>query len=328
MARVRVFLFTYNRHNLLPRALDSLINQTFKNWVCELHNDYPDDLFPKELASNYRDSRIKVINHKSNLGGTASFNLAFEKTNIEYVSILEDDNWWEPNFLEEMLKVMDKHPSISMAWSNMKCWKENTDGSWSETGSNTGDKVSSDLVFYNKLEIKQLHGAIHSNGAMLLRTNFSEKYIIPNSTWFDVIESIRERTFDYPIVFVNKILANFSLTLNTHRTKDLSKWNAWQIMLCGSFLNFKSLNKADIDTFWNSDKATRLKNSHHYFIAALFYPKVRQVIKYAPLKNWIFFLAYYIKHPFLLLKTISNIRRNTVLKNFIDIKTQEQLQSI
>ena len=328
MAEVKVFLFTYNRHDLLPRALKSLIDQTFTDWECELHNDLPNDTFPEELVKKYNDPRIKVINHKFNMGGTASFNLAFKRTAEEFVSILEDDNWWEPSFLKEMLKIMLENPSVTMSWSNMKVWQENGDGSWSDMNFNISNNIESELIFYNDFSIEQLHGAVHSNGAMLLRTNSSEKYIIPNSTWFDVIESVRERAFDYPIVFVNKVLANFSLTLNTHRTKDLSIWNAWQVMLCGSFLNFKLASKIDIRKFWNDNQACKIKNSHHYFIAACYYPNVRKVIMYAPIKNWLFFIAYYAKHPLLVIKTLKKIKENNELKEFIDKNTKDKLQSI
>lgn len=47
MAICRVYLCTYRRNNLLSRALNSLLAQTFKDWVCELHNDDPEDSFPE-----------------------------------------------------------------------------------------------------------------------------------------------------------------------------------------------------------------------------------------------------------------------------------------
>ena len=50
MAKVRVYLLTYRRNHLLPRALKSLLAQSFTDWVCELHNDDPADLFPARLA--------------------------------------------------------------------------------------------------------------------------------------------------------------------------------------------------------------------------------------------------------------------------------------
>src|ERR1700739_258820 len=40
-AQVRVFVPTYRRPKLLPRALDSLLAQTFTEWECEVHNDDP-----------------------------------------------------------------------------------------------------------------------------------------------------------------------------------------------------------------------------------------------------------------------------------------------
>ena len=43
MTAIRVYLLTCRRPELLRRALRSLVAQTFTDWVCEVHNDAPDD---------------------------------------------------------------------------------------------------------------------------------------------------------------------------------------------------------------------------------------------------------------------------------------------
>ena len=49
---MRVYLPTCRRPQLLPRALTSLRAQTCPDWVCELHNDAPDDPGPARLVAD------------------------------------------------------------------------------------------------------------------------------------------------------------------------------------------------------------------------------------------------------------------------------------
>ena len=60
MARLRIFLLTYRRPHLLRRALNSLLEQSMTDWVCELHNDAPDDDSPRTLLDELapKDPRI------------------------------------------------------------------------------------------------------------------------------------------------------------------------------------------------------------------------------------------------------------------------------
>jgi len=57
--------------------------------------------------------------HGNKLGAVATFNLAFEDVEEQFVSILEDDNWWEPDFLRTMLDAMERNPQVNVAWANM-----------------------------------------------------------------------------------------------------------------------------------------------------------------------------------------------------------------
>ena len=113
---VRVFVPTYRRSRLLARALDSLRAQTMLRWVCDIHNDDPSDSGPQELVQHLDDPRIRLIVHQANLGATATFNLFYRATAEPYYALLEDDNWWAPTFLEQLLKAMEQYPSLPLAW--------------------------------------------------------------------------------------------------------------------------------------------------------------------------------------------------------------------
>lgn len=235
MPRCLVHLFTYKRNSLLTRAVQSLLNQSFSDWICEVHNDCPNDNFPGNYIASLKDKRLFVNNHKTNLGPTASFNLAFKNTDSAYVSILEDDNWWESDFLQEMINLMDNNPKINVAWSNMNLWEENTGNQWKNTGKTIWPSTSGTTIFEWPVN-KHAIGALHSNGSMLFRGKNASNYVIPEKTLFNAVELIRERSFDHPILLNYKPLANFSLTIDTSRSNNPYPWITTQIMMLASFI--------------------------------------------------------------------------------------------
>jgi len=234
MARCRIYLFTYKRNHLLPRAVKSLLDQTFTEWVCEVHNDCPEDSFPAEFITSLNDERFVMKNHPVNLGAVVSFNLAFAGCSEPYASILEDDNWWEPDFLKEMMAVMENNPAIKVSWSNMKLWQEEPGNTWTDTGKTTWSYNES--RFFEWPHIKQAINALHSNGAMLYRGQQASNYLAPPGTLFNAIELVRERSFEHPVYLQGKPLANFAITLTSNRDNDRYPWIAIQVMLLASFI--------------------------------------------------------------------------------------------
>jgi len=240
MAKCRIYFFTYNRNNLLIRAINSLLSQTFTDWVCEVHNDLPGNLFPEEYIKALNDSRFIVISHPVNLGTTASFHYAFNGCGETYASILEDDNWWEPSFLEVMIKLMEDNPGLDVAWSNMFVWQELPNQSWVDTGK-TLWPTDQDVSF-NWPHPKQALGALHSTGAMIYRGKKARSYSIPDTTLSNAVELVRERCFEHPIYLQSKPLANFSQTVTSSQSNNIAKWAGTQTMMLSSYL-LKSSDK-------------------------------------------------------------------------------------
>src|SRR5687768_5889252 len=167
MATVRIFIPTCGRPIMLRRALNSLIAQTFNDWTAEVHNDLPGDNEPGKIVADLKDSRIRLVEHSINLGGTATFNLFFSNTSEPFYSLLEDDNWWEPSFLEKMIGYIQSHPNVVVAWSNQRVAEESHDGSWTITDRTVRPAVAgSRPQLISWPQIDQLYGALHSQGAM------------------------------------------------------------------------------------------------------------------------------------------------------------------
>lgn len=235
MAICRVYLFTYKRNHLLPRAVKSLTEQTFTDWICEVHNDDPTDSYPEQYISSLNDARFVMHTHKQNMGAVRSFNLAFAGFNENYAAILEDDNWWEPEFLSTLISFLENKPEVKMAWSNMRLWQELPGNNWEDTQKTVWPQKEDQIFHWG--ENGQLIGHLHSNGAMVYRKGMTTGCIVPDNVLLNAIEAVRERAFQYPIALLAKPLANFAITISTNRSADANKWIATQIMLLASYIN-------------------------------------------------------------------------------------------
>ncbi|WP_419701088.1 glycosyltransferase family 2 protein [Mucilaginibacter sp. NFX135] len=312
MLSCRVYLFTYKRNHLLSRAVESLINQTFQNWVCELHNDCPDDPYPATYIQSLNDPRFIIKDHAVNMGATASFNLAFAGCAEDFASILEDDNWWEATFLEEMIALMENNPTVNMSWSNMNLWQEKAGNEWQNTGKTIWPVDECTTTFSWPAE-KQILGAISSNGAMLYRGKYAHHYIIPAETIFDVMELVRERSFEHPIILNHKPLANFAITISTSRSNDPYPWIASQAMLLASYIEASDHNVAIIRETLAYHRGLKPSPIANFFLSNFFLLKNRLLYQYFSLSDWIVIIKWLIRngHKLNYMKTFMASQKET-----------------
>ncbi|QOR00878.1 glycosyltransferase family 2 protein [Campylobacter sp. 2014D-0216] len=101
MSQISIILPTYNVEKYIARALESCINQTFKDIeiivVDDLGNDRSIDI-AKEYAS--KDDRIKIIHNEENLGTFASRNIGVLNSSSPYIMFLDPDDYLELNACE------------------------------------------------------------------------------------------------------------------------------------------------------------------------------------------------------------------------------------
>ena len=104
------------KSSFLSKAIESVLNQTIQNLELIIVNDaspYP----VSEVVAAYDDKRIKYYINEKNIGGkdpTANWNKCLSYSNGQYFSLLCDDDYYEPTFLEEMLKLAEKHPNCKV----------------------------------------------------------------------------------------------------------------------------------------------------------------------------------------------------------------------
>lgn len=323
MARVRVFLCTCRRPQLLPRALRSLLAQTFEDWVCELHNDAPDDSFPGELARETGDPRITVVNHTQNLGGIGTFNLMFDSRSESYFSLLEDDNWWEPGFLARMVAEMDAHPAATVGWSNMRVWQELTDGGWSDTGRLVWPRAADAPVeIFAWPHVQQAWHALHSTGAMLVRGGDRRDLKLPLAMRFDFADPVRERAMPHPLLFVPQPLVNFALTRSTARPHRRDGLCEHYVLLLASFFRHVRPDESVVRAIWSAARESVVRSTDKLLLAGLYAPECRPLLRHATAAEWLAFAASQVRHPRLFWGALHARERYPELWAYLDRHTE------
>jgi len=300
MATVKVFMPTYRRNNTLVRSIDSLLKQTFTNWICEVHNDDPDDKFPGNYIAGLNDTRFSIINHPVNFGAVKTFNLAYDNCDETYLSILEDDNWWQPDFLETMVDVMESHKNVQVAWANMHLWQEEPGNKWIDIQKTIWPVIAEKITTFNFPHYKQAFTALHSIGAMFVRNKDLNKLKVPESSRLDLIEPIRERAYQHPMLLVNKPLANFALTLNTSRQPTIEGLYEQSLLLIDSFFTCVEPNDEYAKLLWADAREKKLRSYNRLLYTGLTCKSSRKLLKFATLKEWSIFILYNFKYPFIM----------------------------
>ncbi len=123
MPEVSIITPCYNSALFLKETTESVINQTFTDWEWIITDDKSSDN-SVEIIKEINDPRIKLIIAKKNGGAGHARNLSLEKATGRFITFLDADDFWEPNFLEEMIGFMKKE-NAEIAYSNYARCDEN-----------------------------------------------------------------------------------------------------------------------------------------------------------------------------------------------------------
>ncbi len=106
---VAVITRTMDRPMFLRRALISVSEQSFKDYLHVIVNDGGDnDVIRKAIEDAPIDrSRVILVNNVENRGMEAASNFAIESSDSEYIVIHDDDDSWAPTFLEETVGKLE-----------------------------------------------------------------------------------------------------------------------------------------------------------------------------------------------------------------------------
>jgi len=102
---VSVILPTYSRLELLPRAIDSVLAQTFSDLEVVVVDDGPSGAIA-DFVGGHPDERVRLVRHERNQGVAAARNTGIAASSGAYIGFIDDDDIWLPAKLERQVPLL------------------------------------------------------------------------------------------------------------------------------------------------------------------------------------------------------------------------------
>ena len=113
---ISVIMSVYNGETYLAEAVESVMNQTFRNWELIIINDCSTDSTAEILAEfSLKDERIKVHTNEVNLKLPSSLNKAISLCEGKYIARMDADDICLPQRLEKQFEFMEKISDVSLS---------------------------------------------------------------------------------------------------------------------------------------------------------------------------------------------------------------------
>ena len=149
---VSVIIPLFNKGLYIRRTLNSVFAQTFKDYEVIIVDDGSTDDGPEKVMA-YADSRLRLI-HQANAGPGAARNRGIGEAQGKYVTFLDADDEWLPEFLKKSYDILEKNKDCDVCVS---AWFQD---------SATGDRIyegKSIVEVYNSINIDMFDGIVDSS---------------------------------------------------------------------------------------------------------------------------------------------------------------------
>ena len=103
----------------LIEAIESILNQTYKDFEFLILDDCPSDT-RENIVKSYNDERIKYFKNEKNLGISKTRNKLIDLSSGEYLAVFDHDDISLPTRFEKEVEYLDSHPDVGVVSCNFK----------------------------------------------------------------------------------------------------------------------------------------------------------------------------------------------------------------
>ncbi|MDQ0090655.1 glycosyltransferase involved in cell wall biosynthesis [Paenibacillus anaericanus] len=120
---VTIIVPAYNKAPFIAQTLQSIRNQTYKDWELIVVDDLSTDDTVNVVKKNLDPKKMKIIQRKKNEGICHVLNDALKHINSKYFIQVDGDDWISPETLEVLVKRMEAEPpTTALAYANCVHW--------------------------------------------------------------------------------------------------------------------------------------------------------------------------------------------------------------
>lgn len=293
MPTVSIAMTTYNGEKYLREQLDSILNQTCKDFELIICDDCSSDS-SVHILNEYagKDKRIKVFVNEHNLGFKKNFEKAISLCNRDYIALSDQDDVWKKEHIEILLS--------NLGDSYLVCGNV-------ELIDSNGSHIKNDQININRYISKnceeQFLQLLHINFVQgctcLFRKELVSKILpIPENQkyhdkWIGLVAILEQK----PIIYVDKTLVYYrrhdkNVTVKSDSLRDKLKWNE-DIKDCLSTQTQVDIYNAVFDYFSRFlEKKFSFKDVGYFFKNYNLIYQKKSILKFIPrfIKRFILFI--------------------------------------
>lgn len=220
---VAVIVRTKDRPHFLERALRNISDQTYshvKTWVI---NDGGDSAVVDRIVSASPINDVEVIHHPTSLGMEVASNRGIAESDSTYIAIHDDDDLWEPTFLEKTVTALEKNHDVMVVVRTDEYFEKVTDN---------GFEFVESRPFWEYLQGVNVIDYFRINRAVPIGILYRRSLLTDIGEYKEDLPVVGDWEFNvrvaskYPVVFLDENLAHWSKRLDATGTDSNSVYAA------------------------------------------------------------------------------------------------------
>lgn len=277
--KATVLMPVFNGEQHLKSSIESILNQTFKNFTLLIINDGSTDS-SADIVKQINDSRIVFIENEVNMGIVKTLNRGIELINSEYIIRMDSDDIAKPERFKKQINFMDNNPNIAVSGTATSLFRVESKKKKRRIIPSKPSEVRSELFFNTPLQHPTviLRNSILKENEYLYRTKY--KHSEDFGLWQEIATT-------YDIANLNEVLLDYrvhELSLTQQADKDITERDVIHQKIYKDYFNAWGISVTEADlTMWRKFNSGRINMKRVEEIKELnaFISKVKQSIDWA-----------------------------------------------
>lgn len=212
---ISVLMPVYNVEKYINEAIDSILNQTFRDFEFIIVDDASTD-GTLSLIEKYTDERIRIIKNETNVKLAASLNKGLRIAQGKYIARMDGDDISHLERLEKLYNFLEKNPRVDICGTSMKLFGSE-DGIWG--GKVRDEEIKAGLIWGSTMQ----HGTVLMRMDTITKHNlfYDESFPVGQDWkyWYDVKNFVVFSNLPEPMYFYRRGQQNITVQFS-HQSKD------------------------------------------------------------------------------------------------------------
>lgn len=194
---VSVVMPVYNGMPYLPLAVDSILNQTFRNLELIVINDSSSD-GSFDYLSSLTDDRLVLINLNKNVGVAQALQIGVDRARGGYIARLDQDDLAKPDRLQKQYEYLEHNPTVGIVGSSYELLDENGNCLKKVNLGGTDLDIRWKMMFKNPF----IHSSIMLRRKLLQehQLTYTNKIAEDYLLWVQLLKHSDGYIFDHPLI--------------------------------------------------------------------------------------------------------------------------------